>query len=314
MEYSDGYLREQLPTEEPPFELVPTDVSDEVAGWVERIDMEERGLIARSTRWTYAIFSEFELRQVELERGFSPWMFIGPHLSRVSVGLFDPEAERGFGIIIDVPPWPGPSFIVVDSLLFPRLGARFPLALRQSQIELHLHHPANATSACWAQCNSTHVWGVLTAGHAVRSNRQGRPVALKSGDYGILYRSYYQPIDAAFVRVPNPPSNPNPLSVLSFPAAGQPVTVECQAGPEKRTIFAANDNMGVTNTRNHAVMFHLDEPCNRGDSGSLVRMLTGEAAGIYAGKQETPRRPSGVCGLVQNFEQAIFALNVTPYL
>jgi hypothetical protein len=319
MEYSDTYLRQQLPREDPPFELIPADVSDEIASWIERIDVEDRELIARSTRWTYAIFAELASGRFEFERPWYDYPWLVPDLlfdlRRVSIGLFDKEFEGlGFGIVIDVPRRPGSAFEVIDTVVFPRLRQRFPLGFRRSEIELHLAHPANATSACWARCNSTGLWGVLTAGHAVPSSRPGRAVSLAGGGYGNLLRSHYQPVDAAFVLVQSPPRDPTPLPLLSFPAAGQPVTIECQSGSQHRTIFRTMDTMGVNHTREFAVLFYLDRPGVPGDSGSLVRMATGEAAGLYKGSMQTIHGTGGACGLVQNFEQAIFALDVTPYL
>lgn len=320
MEYSDAYLREHLPSEPPPFELIPLDVIDDLERWIQRSEAEDPLLLARSTQWTYAIFSEIELGQYSFVPPFVaspefPWLlYLSDRLERASVGLFDVDFHPGFGIIVEVPSLPAPQFTVLTTLFFPRLRATFPLAVRESGFEPHLHHPATATSACWAQCNSTRLWGVLTAGHALRRNRPGGSVSLAGGGQGILVRSGYQPIDAAFVTLPHPPATPRPLGVLSFPAAGQPVTVECRSGPQHRTIVTTMNSMGVNMTSAFAVLFYLDDPCVPGDSGSLVRIMSGEAAGVYKGAMTTPVLPSGVCGIVQNFEQAIFTLGVTPYL
>lgn len=314
MDYSNAYLNEFLPRENPPEDSVPGDVEDEIYAWTERAEFPDKDLVARSTRWTYAMFSALGEGQIRRSNGiFAP---LGTRLMTrtASIGLYDPAEHPGFGLVINVPPWDGPVFDIIDTITFPRLGHTFPLAIRQSAVELHApHHPANATSACWAQCNRTQDWGVLTAGHAISGNRPGRHVPLAGGSSGTLRRSYYQPIDAAFVATGAPPFAPTLLPTLSFPASGLPVTIACQSGSQPRTVVSVSDSLGVVQTREFAVLLHLDQPASPGDSGALVRLQTGEAVGIYKGALHSPKASSPF-GLAQNFEQAVFALDVNPYL
>lgn len=330
MRYSDDYLRNFLPEEDPPDGTVSREVLDEVGSWLDRsysikeLEPRDYQLVARATRWTYAVFSELGLGRYRLERYFpSQWgdpfrcdgkALAGGHQT-VSFGLYDQEAgESGLGIIVDVPLWPGQPLLVVDYVSFPRLGnMRFPVALRQSELELHIAHPQGGTATCWAQCNSSGQWGFLTAGHVVSGNHPGWPVPLAGGGSGALLRSHYQPVDAAFVNGLSP-ANTSPVSVLSFPGVGMAVDVLCQSGTQSRTVVQVTNNMGVLHTRSIGIYVYLDQPASPGDSGALVRTTTGDAVGIYSGQMTAPGHPNGLCGYAQNFEQAIFALDVTAYL
>jgi hypothetical protein len=327
MDYSIDYVREHLPREDPPFEQVPRDVVNEIARWSDtfREDDGDRALTARATRWTYAVFEELSLGRFAFDSMFfrywpdGLWPFTGilaQNVDGVSFGLFDEKSEAtGLGIIMDVPHWPGPSFVVVDYLAFPRLNnQKFPLAVRQSEVNLHVAHPHGATGACWAKCNQdSSVWGVLTAGHAV-STRPGGSVAMAVGSAASVARTYYQPVDAAFVKTAAPSRSPAQLGVLSFPALSMPATVHCQGGNTARTVVEVTSNCGVTHTRKIGMRIYLDKPESAGDSGALVTVATGDAIGIYTGSLNVPGPPPGVRGHAQNFEQAVYALDVTPYL
>ncbi len=327
MDYSIDYVREHLPREDPPSEQVPRDVVNEIARWRDTFlkDDGDRELTARATRWTYAVFEELRLKRFKFDVPrfrYWPdefWPFPGmltENLAEVSFGLFDKVSEAtGLGIIIDVPNWPGGSFVIVGYLVFPRLNnQKFPLAIRQSDVDLHVAHPYGATSACWAQCNqNSSVWGVLTAGHAV-STRPGGSVPMAVGSAASVARTYYQPVDAAFVKTAAPPGAPAQLGVMSFPALSMPATVHCQRGGMARTVVEVTSNCGVTHTRRIGMRIYLDQPENAGDSGALVTVAGGDAIGIYTGSLNVPGAPSGVRGHAQNFEQAVYALDVTPYL
>lgn len=322
MDYSDDYLRARLPREDPPAELVPADVDREIAAWIERGELADAALVARSVRWTYAIFSELALGNYRLGRKLPPWdsflalaSMASPVVPRITVGLYDPAAEMpGFGLAVNVPEWDGPPFLVLDDLFFPRLGRRFPLALRQVVTELHAApNPANATAACWARCNLAGDWGIVTAGHAVCSSQPGFSVPLATGGTGRLARSFWQPVDAAFVLTDPPQVPPSPLALCHFPAAGLPVAVETRSGSLSRTVASACNSLGFYRTRLYPVLFFLDKPCVPGDSGALVRLTSGEAAGLYSGAQPSPVT-GGNSGRVLNFAQAMFALDTTAYL
>jgi len=137
---------------------------------------------------------------------------------------------------------------------------------------------------------------------------------LAGGGSGSLIRSFYQPVDAAFVQGMPPAPVPPQLPVLSFPAVGIPVQIQCQTGAQSRTIVQVTNNMGVLHTRAIGIYVYLDQPVSPGDSGALVRTATGDAVAIYSGQLAMPGLPAGPCGVAQNFEQAICALDVTPYL
>lgn len=324
MEYSDAYLREYLPRENPPMDFIPGDVISEVERWGDLVG-EDRGLIARSTYWTYAIFSELGLGRYRLDRSFArfwrDWTWFPPvgtnvGMKQVSFGLFDADVEEaGIGLTINVPQWDGPEFLIIGGLSFPLLGhVTIPFAIRQTEIEHHVAHPRDATSACWAQCTRTSRWGVLTAGHAVNGNRPGLVVPMASDSSATLGRSYFQPVDAAFVLTPAPGHKPTQLPVLSFASMGLPVIVECQSGPASRSVVDVQNNCGILNTREVGVTLCLDKPASKGDSGALIRTADGGAVGLYRGSMKVPGTPTGSRGLAQNFEQAILALDVLPYL
>lgn len=324
MEYSDSYLREVLPREDPPEAYVPAEVNEEIARWFGREEVEDQALVARSTRWTYALFNELRLNQGRVRWQPSPyWPFDrGWHLlgMPLTVGLFDQQTEeRGFGLIAHVPQeadrgsFLGPFAIVAD-VEFPRLRATFPFAFRQGAYVDHaLIHPQIATASSWARCNTTRLWGVLTAGHAIGGTSPGKIVPLDDGTTGYLVRSHHPPIDAAFVNTAPPPAS-QPLSIRRFPATGQPVLGDLKSGPDRRTVVHVDSAMGVVNTRVYPVQLFLNAPFAPGDSGALIRTPGHEAVGIYLGSLVTPQVPGGFAGRALNFEQATLALDVTAFL
>lgn len=322
MEYSDEYLREQLPPEDPPREYIPADVEAEIQSWIEKTDIKDPNLISRSVRWTHTIFSELGLGNFNLTGPFIPpwrhwpWSMLTPTFGQsINVGLYDPKLETaGFGLSVDVPGWEGPAFDIVARIHFPRLKRAFEFAVRKIRVELHAPpNPTNATTTCWAQCNQSKQWGIITAGHAVTSRGPGYLVPLDNGSNGTSNKNYWQPVDAAFVTTPMTPNAPTPLSILNFPAAGLPVLVACKTGAQARTIVGAGNTLGFFKTATFSVLFFLDQPCKAGDSGALVHLTTGQASGIYVGAQPSPDT-GGNSGRVQSLAQAMFVLDTTPYL
>jgi hypothetical protein len=320
LDYSDDYLRSVMPPERPPLDHVPVEVRREVAGGGREGRPDRGDLAAHSTYWTYAIFSEWSLGNVRVPeslRGLYPWASgIFPGYPPIAVGLFDPERETtGFGIVLNIPQTPDVSFGIVGELEFPRLERKFPFAVRTVLTELHAApnpiKPAKATTACWAKCDKTGQWGVITAGHAIGSVA-GMAIGLDDGTTGISHRCFWQPVDAAFVLTPSPSYGPALLPVIHFPAAGLAVEVECQTGNKSRTVAAACNSLGFFRTRQYPVNFFLDKPADAGDSGALVSTSSGEACGIYLGSQPSPDT-GGTSGLALNFAQAMFALDTTPY-
>lgn len=319
MEYSDGYLREFLPDEDPVPDLLPIEVNEEIATWIERDELEDRALVARSTRWTYAMFNELRLNQIEIDwRGppfWWPWFLLTGPFKQPAIGLFDRKSEEpGFGLIMEIPATDDLQTMVVARVKFPRLNATFPLLLRQVSYDDHaLAHPVGATSAAWVKCNTSAIWGILTAGHAVGGTAPGRPIALASGGTGALVRCYHPPIDAAFVQTANNPTATARLPIRRFPATGNTVVVEIQSGGVSRKVVHVDSAMGVVKTRTYAVQLFIDQPCSPGDSGALVRTTSGEACGVYLGSVKTSVVPTELAGRALNFEQATFALDITAY-
>ncbi len=308
MDYSDQYLRSVLPTFDPP-PFVPRQVEQEIASWIEGPGHEDRALVARSTRWTYAMFQELRLGQVVADTSYPLRFDQWPELT---IGLYDPETEmKGFGLALPVMPSPRAAFEQIGIVKFLRLEQTFPLAVRQVRYEEHgPPHPVGATGAAWVKCNKTSAWGLLTAGHAVAGMQQ---VTLSNKQTGTVGRTAYPIVDAAFVFAGPGPATPTLMNVLQFPAAGQQAVVELQGGPTQRNVVSAMDTLGNANTRAFRILFLTDTPCKPGDSGALVRSPQGAAMGIYSGSFINPTSSGGQAGLNQNFEQAVLALDVTAY-
>ncbi|WP_448229857.1 hypothetical protein [Pseudoxanthomonas mexicana] len=321
MRYSDEYLREFLPREDPPERYVPVDVREEIAGWIERDEIEDRSLVSRSTKWTYALINELQLYQFRIVGPYAPiFHHFYPNTPPpvLSIGLFDSETEPGgFGFAVHIPEITGlfARGEIIAYLEFPRLRARFPLILREVSYEDHaLDHPINATASSWARCNETNHWGILTAGHIAPIAQPGQKVPLASGNHGVLARSYHPPIDAAFIQTAPPPDQVSQLPIRCFPASGQPVIAELKTGAASRSVVYVDSFMQVVKTRTYPVQLYLDQPFQPGDSGALIRTTGGEAVGIYLGSVKSPVVLTARAGRALNFKQAVFALKVTPYL
>jgi len=271
-------------------------------------------LVERSTRWTYTMFHELSLGQIEFENELV-WHLMRQRSEHVTVGLYDRDTEQdGFGLAILVSRSKRPPFEQVGNIRFTRLERSFPLVLRQVAFDEHAPpHPQGATGAAWVRDNRSTDAGVLTAGHAVPGIRPGVAVPIANGASGVLIRSAYPIIDAAFVGVPGMPAGLAPMPVMRFPAAGQSAIVELRTGPVRRTVVAAVDSLGAVHIRAFRISFYTDAPCSPGDSGALVRSPQDEAMGIYSGSLAAPAAPGGIAGFSQNFEQATYALDVTAY-
>lgn len=324
MNYSDGYLSEALPFYGPPASLVPPEVERAIAQENESSGLDDEDLLHRSRRWTYALFSEMRLGQWVFRpriNGAVSWglttAFNNP-FERCAIGLMDPEHEApGFGLVLTSQVPMERPFELVGDAFFPRLEQTFPVGLGSARIELHaLAHPAGATSACWARSRKTALWGVLTAGHAVRHVGRGGPVAMSLGPQGQLGRARYPPIDAAFVLTtpPSGPVSPLPVAPLPCPAAGFRVWVDSQKVPLQRRVIRTLDTLGVVRTGAFPVLSFLDLPCVPGDSGALVSDVNRQALGLYLGSMNTTQVSGGVVGLVQNLEQVMHVLKVDPFI
>lgn len=325
MNYSDGYLRETLPFNSPPALLVPPEVELAIAQEDESSGLDDEDLLHRSRRWTHALFSEMRQGQwvfrprtngVVASWGLST-AFSNP-FERCAIGLMDPEHEaHGFGLVLTSQLPIDRPFELVGEAFFPRLAQTFPVGLGSARTELHaLAHPVGATTACWARSRKSALWGVLTAGHAVRHVGRGGAVAMSLGQQGQLGRARYPPIDAAFVLTtpPGGPISPQPVAPLPCPAAGFRVWVESQKTPQQRHVIRTMDTLGVVRTGAFPVLSFLDLPCVPGDSGALVSDLNRLGLGLYLGSMNTSQVPGGVVGLVQNLEQAVHVLKVDPFI
>lgn len=314
MEYSDNYLRDVLPHRDPPREYVPSGVEEEISSWGELGRDRNRALIARSTRWTYAIKNELRLNQVSI--GFPDFypLFYELVFYDSMVGLFDFKTEiPGFGLIHHIPNINFPRRSL-DEVYFPRLDARFSLLLRQaSYVDHGIYHPKNGTSTSWAKCNSSDMWGIITAGHVMNGLEIGDQVSLEKSQTGLLASNSHPFVDCAFIETAKPKDSLALLTTLRFPATGYPVVVECKTGPVRRTVVAVETNMGVIDIRSYGIKVFLNDALKMGDSGAIVTTEDSRAVAIYLGSLTTPEVPTGIAGRALNFEQAIFNLNVTAY-
>jgi hypothetical protein len=331
--YSDDYLREVLPSMDPPLNEVPRPVLSEFESLFD--DQLYRGEMgeyrARSVKWTYAVFEQLRLGNYEIDSFRRPPFFgsildLGIGLfGQMSFGLFDPEFEqRGYGLIVATrlpSDYPGPE-TEFGSVVFRRLDKRFPIILRRMETELHaLDGPWNGTSAAWARDSGyPPSWGFLTSGHVVSGIGVGGNVPLASGGMGKLNTTLHPPIDAAFV-VAAPPSRAeqkrfSALSMIAFPAAGLPVDVIAKSGPAARHVVGVTNSMGVLNTSYFGIQVFLDQPCQPGDSGSLIKTSSGDAVALYSGAMRGATHnglTNQTLGLGQHFEQALLRLNVSAF-
>lgn len=284
------------------------------------------GVVATSMLVTYAVLGEIEKDVFEVDATHGPlrpllrlrlprierWT-----LRRASIGLLDRGIDprgRRFGITIGLPRRFPPVSSTVGVVRFPRLRIELPLSVTRSQPELHSPmHPENATTTCYGSRSGR--IGIVTAGHAVKGLAPQRQVALDTGEFGRLIRSGYRPIDAAFIEIPHPPSGLESLPVRVFPVPGDELLVRTRRSAVRRAIADVGLTRVEPNFRDYPLNFLIDAPFARGDSGALVRLVSGEALGIYVGSQ---RRllPTGagtaVAGVAQNFAQAMYALKLQP--
>jgi hypothetical protein len=335
MRYSDSYLREVVPPEDPPPGQVPPPVVAELDRLSDRPSSSD-GLsetYRRSVRWTYAVIEQYRLGNYIWDQFYDlnyPWQLFGGEtrvLSPIQFGLFDPDFEGpGYGLIIAGPPTqfrPRPGRI--GTIRFPNLYDRsFGVIARMMLTTLHAPaQPATANSACWAQDNaSPSTWGFLTSGHAVTGVAQGAAVRLAGGGQpGKLEISRHPPVDAAFVST-TAPRRPKhqpllALSTINFPAAGLPVEVVTAKRVEPRHAVAVQNSMGVFNTWYFGIQVFFDRACTAGDSGSLVRTASGDAVALWSGELRGAtlnNLTNQTLGLGQHFQQALYALRVSAWL
>ena|SRR5579872_7452730 len=332
MRYSDEYLREVVPSIDPPSGEVPPAVVAELDRLRDELPSSDgpAEIYRRSVRWTYSVIEQFRLGNYIWQQFSYPWqlLFFGGESSRlqpIQFGLFDPEYETpGFGVIIASPPsefQPGPGRI--GTIRFPRLDRTFDVMARMMLTTLHAPaQPANANSACWACDNASHpTWGFLTSGHVVSGLAPRAAVPLAGGHSGTLEISMHPPVDAAFVSTPAPKRSKlqplGPFSTVNFPAAGLPVEVVTAAQVEQRHAVAVQNSMGVFNTWYFGIQVFFDQPCAPGDSGSLVRTVAGDAVALYSGELRGAtynNLTNQTLGLGQHFQQALNALGVSAWL
>jgi hypothetical protein len=332
MEYSNAYLREVLPSESPAETAVPDQVMAELSSLLddgERTEGDDRFLVLRSTMWTYAAFEQMRLGNYELDLDyfpFPPQHWVGKEAMIGHFGLFDPVFEKpGYGLILDSV-WPesfAPTERGLGRVHFRQLGKSFPVIQRHTETVLHApNSPANCHSACWARDNnSASSWGFMTSGHAVAGAGLGCSIPLSNVGSGILARSQHPPVDAAFVSTPPPNRRElrllKNLSAIRFPAAGLAVEVETPGGPQPRHVVSVFNSLGVINTSYFGIQVFLDNSCQSGDSGSLIRTAAGDAVALYSGELRGATHngiTNQTLGLGQHFEQALHSLDVSAYV
>lgn len=321
MQFSPDYLRQVLPPGDPPPALVPEQVRLAIQSQLFSAGQKDPELIDRCARWTYAIFSEIDQGfAVPFSVDLPPWLAApGWRLLSPAVGVLDPSYEaHAFGLVIQL------SLVksmVLGEVRFPRLGpsASFPLALRAVTEDLHaVPTLANASSCCWAEDNSTRgLWGFLTCRHAVNGIPTGAKVSLQGGGTGQVQRKAPPSVDAAFVSTTAPSATVAALPVTRWATAGQSVDVVVASGAVRRSVVDVTNTLGVVADHNCPINVYIDQPCQPGDSGSLVVLPSGRGLGIYRGSL-SGATIAGVIGqtvgFAQHLEQAVLVLNVAPHL
>jgi|GEM_PF-3242226 len=286
-------------------------------------------LLRESAILTYAIIGELRRRQFRLV-GEYPLARRRPFWSRSStarlagpirkfgmVGLLDPDSAArtpGFGITLHATPRSAGARAFArpgNFLVFDRLGLFVPIVLSESRLELHAPPgPTNGTSTCYAERRGER--GIVTAGHLFAVSDGRRPVPFLDGVEGRLRRTGYPVIDAAFVER-SIPEHLVALDVLDFPTAGQRIVMDARSGRHDTVVQGVScREMGVRFSA-YPVLTFTASPGLPGDSGSLVRLETGEAVGIYRGQQRPVDQawPPTV-GVAQNFAQAMHTLGAQP--
>lgn len=324
MQFSLPYLREILPREDPPLELVPPEVLKFLESEGRKEDDEDGALIRRSALWTYSIFSEFRggnfslLDPSSLLIGYVQCEYYGPFRSGFSIGAFDQEYEgSAFGLIFV-------SAIarrsqIIGEIEFPRLSRSFKVTARALVEDYHSAPSfSNATSTCWASENvSPGRWGFLTCRHAFAGVQAGAVVPLNGGGSATLVCKAPATIDAAFLETTKPTLSTNGLHLLRFPTAGQAVDVRTTGGSQNRSVVSVTDTLGVINDPLHPVKVYIDQPCLPGDSGPLIQDSNGLGVAIYSGELTNATiagRTGQTVGFAQHLEQAATILNLSPHL
>jgi hypothetical protein len=291
-------------------------------------EVAERDLTQQSAYVTYALLAELERGDVEVwavDPDGASLALTADELrdllrTRGAVGLLEPalHPEREtFGITIRYPQRSElpPAWGYVEFL---RLGIRAPLLGYSVRAVNHAPpNPKNATTTCFARDDADRS-GVITAAHAVAGKvPRGRPFLLDTGATALLRHVAPRLIDAAFLETPALSPGTVALDILEFPAPGDPVVIETKTGKRPRTVTEVNGRVTGPYFTDYPVMIYLDDHLDPGDSGALVRAITGEGVGIYKGAQQLrhhPRQASPVApiGVVQNLTQALYALQAIP--
>src|SRR5262249_25429690 len=142
----------------------------------------------------------------------------------------------------------------------------------------------NSSSACWAKDNTqVGEWGFLTCRHALFNVLTGARVPLSGGGTGKV-RKAPATVDAAFITTNHPPASVNPLRVATAATAGQSVNVATATGIVARKVVDTTNTFGVIRDPYHPIKVYLNQPCQPGDSGSLVLLTPNVGFGIYLGE------------------------------
>jgi hypothetical protein len=311
------YLRSILPPP-PPEEYVPTAVREAISLGAIASQQDDPELINLSARWTYAIFNELREGQAQFSIKTpppSPFRF-SRTFGNLSVGALDQEFETAaFGLAVQ---GLAEKSSVIGEVHFPRLNRTFPLALRALVEDPHAPPSStNASSACWAEDRKQRgVWGFVTCRHALTNLTAGNPVPLKGGGSGQVGRKAPPTVDAAFVIVGAPPTGVSPLQTTTFATSGQRVDIHTGQGAAQRSVVSITDTLGVINDPYHPIKVYLDQPCQPGDSGSLVALPSATGIGVYCGSLSGATvggQTNQTVGFAQHLEQAVQILDLDPY-
>jgi hypothetical protein len=318
MQFSLSYLRSILPPVDPPEDLVPQEIRAAIGLNLFAAGQDEPDLINRSARWTYAMFRELDEGEAQpFLKTAAPLTTLDWKQLHPAVGALDPDFEiEAFGLVIHLPI---AQSAMIGEVRFPRLDRSFPVAVRVVVEDLHaLPTLTNASSACWAEDNTqAGFWGFLTCRHALSHVSSGATVPLNGGGNGNVRRKAPTTVDAAFVGTNNPSMAMNRLQVATSATAGQSVDVATGAGLVARSVVEITNTLGVIDDPYHPIKVYIDQPCQPGDSGSLVSLRSNAGIGIYCGSLSgaTVGGHAGqTVGFAQHLEQAISVLDVTPHI
>jgi hypothetical protein len=287
-----------LPQEKPPSDLL-VDVSlDELSEL-----SQDRLHIAL---WTAAAIRLFKSRAV--------WRWI-PGYRFAAFGFTDPDSEAdAFGVVIFATPG---LHLGRESFDLEGDGISFPVFVRRAVEHYHAPkiNPTGGTASCWAtsaRLSAPLNSGLLTAKHLLSDPRIGAVTYTTAGPARVLDVGP-DGVDAALIeapRFPTPPSN-SVLTVEKRVVAWDDVLIDgTQSGLISTKVTLVTDTRGSLSP-SLPIRIYLAAHGLPGDSGALVKNVSGQGVGIYMGAMaDMVSRPEGFC---QHLGQAVEAMNLTLY-